>query len=243
MIPRISLHEHPGCCHPDKEKIWSWNQDNEGLFVIVHGLHGSPAFSSAIYKERIEKKHPGKYEVKVPYITKQGDCSLEDAAEPVLEMVKDYIEKNPGKPVNLIGTSNGGRIIGYIETHLREQDVHIRVTGLAGVFFGSDSMKTLAKTGIAGRLFSKPIARDLQTGSETAKKLITAMQQEVLKGSRAFKFYATNGDLQIPNFSSCLPLIEGAEYELTLGQDHVSLGSAVCDQVLQEHYQWMDSLK
>ena len=40
---------------------------------------GSPAFSSLVYKENIETSHPGEYEVKLPYVLKQGNCPLEEA--------------------------------------------------------------------------------------------------------------------------------------------------------------------
>jgi hypothetical protein len=242
-IPKISIYTHPDCCSPHKEDTWDWKEENEGLFVVIEGLKGDPAISSLVYKEKIEKAHPGKYEVKVPYIVKQGDCSLKQAAEPILKMVKDYIQKNPGKPVNLIGTSNGGRIIGYVESHLRDEDVHIRITGIAGVFFGSRRIDALSKLGLASLVFDEQLIKELQVGSKTAKELILAMQEKVNLGSRSFKFYATNGDLQIPNFSSCFPKIEKAEYELVLGQDHISLNTAICPQVLEEHYRWMDSLK
>jgi predicted alpha/beta-fold hydrolase len=239
--PRISLSDHPDCSRPDIKPV-TWKENSEGLFVVIHGLAGSPAFSSLVYREQIEKAHPGKYEIQTPYVRKLGNCSLEEAADPILSMVRDYIEKNPGKPVNLIGTSNGGRISGYIESKLRDTDVNIRVTGIAGVFFGSLSMNILDKTRIGSLLFKKEVVKDLKTGSTRAMDVITDMQKPVTTGSRSFKFYATANDLNIPNFSSCFPRIKDATYELITGQDHISISTAICPQVLLESYEWMDSL-
>lgn len=187
------------------------NPDNKGLVVFIHGLNSTPKIGSELYKKEIETQADGEFEVWVPKVPEQGNCSLEKASKPILEMVRKYIETNPGKPVQLIGHSNGGRIAAYIETHLRDTEVDIRMTGIAGVFFGSDAMNLYKKTGTAHLLLSRAILEDLQTASKTSKKLIEDMSEPVTIGSREYTFYASVNDLAIPNFSSCLPRINQNE--------------------------------
>ena len=236
----IAPFDHPDCCRPEKERNWEWKKDNEGLFVLVHGWMGSPAFSSLVYYEKLEKSNPNKYEIKVPYVINKGNCSLKEAADPILAMVQDYIKKNPGKPVNLIGTSNGGRIVGYIDSALKDTDVHIRITGIAGAFFGSKTLTNLNKYGLANYL-PQVVVEELSQGSSKARNLIESMQKVPTQGSRSYKFYATNGDIVIQPEDS-FPKIKGADYELVVGQDHTSLGVSICDKVLKEHLEWMQSL-
>lgn len=187
------------------------NTNNKGLVVFIHGLNSTPELGRNLYKKEIENQARGEFEVWVPSIPKQGNCSLEEAAKPILEMVEKYIETNPGKPVQLIGHSNGGRIAAYIETHLRDKEVAIRMTGIAGVFFGSEVINLYKKTGAAHLFLSHHILKDLQTNSQKSKQLINDMRKEVTIGSREYTFYTTVNDLAIPNFTSCLPNIEQNE--------------------------------
>jgi hypothetical protein len=178
----------------------------------------------------------------VPYVPHRGNCSLKEAAEPILAMVEDYIEKNPGKPVILIGTSNGGRIAAYIETKLRHLNVAIRVAGIAGAFFGSTQMNLLKTLGIAPLFLKSVVIEELEAASLTARQLIEEMRRPVVVGKRSYEFYATANDLYIPNFSFCFPKLAGAKYHLLKGYDHVSLAGRVCRQELKRSFAWMDGL-
>jgi hypothetical protein len=218
----------------------SWKEDNQGLFMIIPGLSEKPHFFSISYLEQIEKDHPGKYEIRVPNVVNTGNCSLEDAAEPILKTVLDYIEKNPGKPINLIGTSNGGRIAAYIETHLRNKHVSIRLTGIAGIFFGSQLMTQADRFYVTRLLFHPEIVEDFKEGSAKAQELIQKMQEPLLIGERSYEFYATANDSMIPNFSSCFPNLPEARYHLLTGQDHASLGSSIQSEELARAYSWME---
>jgi hypothetical protein len=242
LVPRISLYANTACCTPNGEKQ-SWNPDNRGLFVVLHGLKGSPVYAAVTYQEKIHKLHGNKYEVRVPFVPKKGNCSLTEAADPILAIVLDYIEQNPGKPICLIGTSNGARIAAYIETRLRHLNVNIRVTGIAGVFYGSSSMNTIASLNIAQLVLHPSVIADLMVGSDTSKSLIEAMQAPLETGTRTYEFYATVNDAYIPNFSSCFPVVPNAKYNLHSGQDHKSLQVAVRDEELQRAFVWMDSMQ
>ena len=220
----------------------TWTQDNRGLFVVIHGLYGTPQVDAFLYGGQVEKAVFYTYEVRAPFVPDVGNCPLEKAAAPILSMVRDYIEKNPGKPVHLIGHSNGGRIAAYVETQLRDVAVDIRVTAVAGVFFGTSHMTQLSTVGMVPSFLDKTIVEDFQEGSQASIELITHMKEPITKGTRSYEFYASANDLHIPNFSSCFPLVNqdsSPEYHLVTGQDHASLLSAVSPEVIKNSRQWM----
>lgn len=211
------------------------NIDNKGLIVFIHGLNSTPETGRNLYKKEIENQAKGKFEVWVPSVPKQGNCSLEEAAKPILEMIEKYIETNPGKPVQLIGHSNGGRIIAYIETHLRNKEVDMRITGIAGAFFGSKLINLYTPIGTTNFFFSPHILRDLKTDSKKSKELINEMRKEVTIGSREYTFYATVNDLAIPNFTSCLPNIQQNEKcHVLKGCGHSDIQKVVCKKEIEK---------
>ena len=211
------------------------NTENKGLIVFIHGLNSSPHTGRNLYKKEIENQTNGEFEIWVPTVPKRGNCSLEEAAKPILEMVKKYIETNPGKPVQLIGHSNGGRIAAYVETHLRDKEVDMRVTGIAGVFFGSDLITLYKRTGTAHLFLCRPILQDLKTGSEKSKELINNMRKEVTVGSREYTFYTTIDDVAIPNFTSCLPnIMQNEKCHILIGCGHSDIQEIICEREVKK---------
>ncbi len=237
MAPKILSNQH--CTLP--EETYHWDKEKKGLFVILHGLKGSPIFSPASYRDQIEKEFPGKYEIKVLYVPDAGNCPLKKAAEPFIEMVRDYVEANPGKPVTVIGTSNGARIAGAIDCATRDKEVNMRIVGIVGAFFGSRTMSIADHLGLAKWFFDADVVDELKEGSDVAKKLIQDMQAPVEKGSRCYDLSASENDLLIPNTDGCFPRLKNAEYHLENGFDHVSLAGHIQNSVLQRAYLWMDN--
>jgi hypothetical protein len=82
---------HKSYCIPSGENN-DWKENSSGLFVFLTGLKGHPVWA-APYLAQIEKERPN-IEVRLPHIPHEGDCSLDEATQPVLDMVKDYIQKN-----------------------------------------------------------------------------------------------------------------------------------------------------
>jgi hypothetical protein len=95
----------------------SWNanerRDSAGLCLLLHGMNASRKQWEK-YTRQFPKDFPHMDYLAGP-VFKAGNCSLEEAAEPFIEVVEDYLRKFPGKPLILIGTSNGSRIASYIE--------------------------------------------------------------------------------------------------------------------------------
>ena len=218
----------------------TFNTDKEGLIVYIHGLGSNPKIGESLYAQEIEKQAPNKYDIWVPNVVKKGNCSLEEAATPILERVRKYIEENPGKPVQLIGHSNGGRIAGYIDTHTRDMNVNMRVTGIAGVF-GGTNIVTLGKVlGLANFFICKTLASELKTNSKVCKELVQGMREKVENGSRTYTFYTTIDDIAIPNYNSCLPKINQNEEHITkAGCSHNSIQTAVLKEEIRKIVDFM----
>lgn len=216
------------------------NENSEGLIVYIHGLVSDPVIGKSLYAQEIEKREPGKYTILVPNVPKKGNCSLEEAATPILEIVRKYIKENPGKPVQLIGHSNGGRIAGYIETHTRDLDVNMRVTGIAGVFEGTNIVNIGNIFNLTNVFISPVLANELKTNSKVSKKLINDMRQKVENGSRKYTFYTTVDDLAIPNYTSCLPKInQKEEYIIKTGCSHSSIQRAINKEEIEKVLKFM----
>ncbi len=136
-FPTPLLNTDDGKYHyPDADLPWAKAESSKGLFLCIPGLNGHPAD----YKKYINKfvqDFKGCH-VCVLSIAKFGNCALEISASPVLELVEKYLQKFPGNPVTIIGTSNGGRIAQYVESRLNPERVtKLSIVTLAGVHFGT----------------------------------------------------------------------------------------------------------
>lgn len=235
------FNQSPSYCIPSGDRN-QWREKNSGLFVFITGLKSHPTWAGP-YLSKIQEDRPD-MEVRIPHVPHNGDCSLEEASKPIASMVRDYIEKNPGKRVCLIGLSNGGRIAGRCETMLRDVDAAIRVTGIAGLYFGSKRMEDLTHLKIAPLIYSTAVMEEFKVASVVARNLIDAMRSPMPKGkeeNRSYEFYATTNDWHIPNFSSCLPILgKGERHNLLTGHSHMSIAGAVCRTELERAYAWMD---
>ena len=130
----------------DLSKI-QWNSDSEGLCLYVHGFRGSSRTWHK-YLKYMGKNHP-KIDCLAPSVPMTGNCSLEDAADPILAIVEDYLKKHPGRPVRFVGTSNGGRILAYIETELdpeRLKNSNLSFVSISGVYSGTKIVNLLKRT-------------------------------------------------------------------------------------------------
>jgi len=226
---------------------YCWKDNTVGLYVVVHGLMGTPKFSALSIANYIHEHYPNEYEILVPIVPHKGNCSLDEAVKPILNMVIEYIKRNPGKPIHLIGSSNGGRIVAKIELELRRSNPEtlIKVTGVGGVYYGSNAMAYLKSMGLASRILHPDVITSLTTGSDQAISLIDDMQ--ISNGFNAFnryyEFYGTANDWYIPNIDSCFPNLDSTHnvvyHPLITGVDHVLLGHFIADKIIEDSVIWM----
>jgi len=194
---------------------WNTSRPNksQGLNLCIHGLNGSPLHWTRFSKQ-MKKEHP-EMDTLTPHVTLKGNCPIEIAAEPLLTIVEDYLKKHPGHPVNIIGTSNGGRIAAYIESRLDPtlmQGVSLTITSIAGVHYGTTVIDLLKKIGLLR--FAKidaELAKDFEWGSKTAQKLHSDWREKQLVWQQEdcnvrHLFCASTEDEQVQNNAASLPL-------------------------------------
>ncbi|HAB98854.1 MAG TPA: hypothetical protein DCE71_03420 [Parachlamydiales bacterium] len=218
-----------------------WNPESKGLCVMVHGLSANPTTWNLQFDQL--RNHPD-IDTFAPVVTKAGFCSLEEAADPILPVILDYAEKNPKKPICLIGTSNGSRICTYLETLMRDKapSTPVKVSTIAGIHFGSSLMNHLNWLGLA-KFFMPPVLREeLPYGNKKAQELLARVREPLGQeaAERAYEFFATPDDLIVPDLESSLPALnKGEVYHILPGHSHCSLPGAIAKKQIALCVEWI----
>ena len=222
-----------------------WNQNNSGLYIVIHGLFGSPktvGYKIAKIVGEINKNKINPYEIILPNILNKGNCSLATASEPLLNLLIDYIQTYSLNPIHIIGVSNGSRIASWIEAKLRDRVANIRITAIVGAYDGSTMITNYGSYGLQYILDSSIISNFTQNSYENTN-LKQLMRTPIKYGSRHYEFYTTANDWYIPNFDSTQPkqiVVTSVEYhELDTNYDHVSLGWYKAEQIMENSIKWM----
>lgn len=207
-------------CYLDKEKL-EW-QENEGLILLIHGLLGHPSHWVGHVEEI--KKGSINFLINAPFVFKQGNCSLEEAAGPILEIAKQYILDNPGKPICIFSASNGARISNYIDIHLREYNVNMIISSIAGAHLGSKKMNFINQVPIIRSFFDENLRSELSYESDHAKDMIESLRRKIGMGTREYYFFASTEDYLVTPYTSSLPnLFQKEKYFLIHGEGHGSI--------------------
>lgn len=218
-----------------------WGKESEGLIVLLHGLFNDPA---AWYTQlAILKKHQ-RVDVFAPIVPKRGICSLVQAAEPILPTLIDYAKTHPGRPICLLGVSNGSRIAMWLEVQLREKAPQspVFVSTIAGIHFGSSRIDLLDNWGIARSICPKELREELKYGSVKARQILEEVKTPLPPecAPRRYEFYATTEDLSIPEMNSSLPKLgKGEEFHVFHGESHESIVARVAEQQIDACLQFI----
>ena len=217
-----------------------WKEDSEGLYLLVHGLKGHPSAWDGHLK-RLKKAHP-EADIRLPKVPFAGNCPLEKCADPLLDLVRDYIVSNPGKPVCLIGLSNGARIVSHIEINLRRYPTPIKVSTIAGALYGSRTMDLLHKYRLSKYLFNPELVEELRYGSKKARTLLDKMRQDTASAERDYEFYSSTEDSVIAPYTAALPVLgKGEKHYVCHAENHNSIVDAVAKQQIASCVTWMKS--
>lgn len=225
---------------------WTGANKSDGLYLFIHGLRGSPTDWDR-YAEEVMQKDPVAH-VFVPHVAAKGNCALEVAGGPLLEVVCNYLQKFPGRPIYLIGTSNGGRIATYIETHLDPAvlgNSSLKVASLSGVHNGTLLVNRIRKMGLSRLLrLDRVLEEEFVFGGRAAQGFMQAWQekQRVWRQqdqSVRHLFCATTEDEQVRRLSSSLPNSQDrwTEHKISSGHSHTSIVDALRGQVIE----WIQS--
>jgi len=231
------MHSHSQPCGQQIE----WKQNSQGLVVLLHGLRNDPA---AWFSQLSLLKEHAAIDVFAPIVPHRGLCSLEEASSPILPAIEDFAQKNPGKPICLLGVSNGSRITTWLETRLRQTRpaAPVLVSTIAGVHLGSSRMNLLDKLHLASYFYPSVLGNELRYNSDTARKLLEEVRAPLpfSCAPRSYEFYATTDDVSVPDLDSSLPQIgKGEECYILHGQSHDSIVTAVADKQIGTCVDWI----
>lgn len=224
--------------YPTCDESIQWQKESKVLYVLIHGYKGHPSVWNNHIREL--KKTPD-VDVFAPFVPNKGNCRLEKAAQPILNKILDYMRKYPGKPICLIGLSNGSRIATWLEVQLRSisPQTPIRVSTVAGIHFGTSLMNLVSKFKILHWFVKKCIREELAHGSQKACQIL----DEVLKPSpnivRAYEFWGSTEDYHVPCLGSSLPLLNKNESHFVVhGYGHNSILRGIYKQQLLNCESW-----
>lgn len=229
------------------QKTLPWNQietqESGGLCLLLHGMNASRK-QWETYSRQFPKNFPQAHLV-IGNVYRAGNCSLEAAGNPFIEVVENYLAKFPGKPIVLIGTSNGARLASYIETQIKPQllqNCKLTVFSIAGVHGGTTLMDLTHKICCAKVLRHHPeIKKELSFHSEKSIKLITSLQERqkvwALQDTKASHyFFATTEDEKVRPLGSSLPYLESTpfqNYRIVVGESHETIVDSVQSEIFE----------
>lgn len=214
--------------------------ESRGLVVFVHGLRSFPE----VWSSQLSLLDQKPVDIFAPHVPEKGMCSLEKAVAPIYPIIRDYAQKNPQKPISLIGHSNGSRIVSLMDKYLREDAPQspVRVSAIAGVIFGSSRMDQIDSFGIASYFYPQ-ITNELKYGSRVARALLEGLAAPLPDccAPRSYEFFATPEDLSVPDLDSSLPLLnKGESYHLIPGHSHNSIIAAVAEDQIRACLEWIN---
>lgn len=221
----------------------NWKENSNGLYVLIHGLLSSPKFKGRKFVKEINKKGHN-YDILLPNLIDSGNNSLDIITEPLYILINDYINKNPGKPIHLIANSNGCRVASLIEIKLRDLDVNMKITSIAGAYNGSSNIDRFPH--ILDIFLKETVINELSTNSEVNMNLIKLMNDTPIKGKRFYDFYCTLNDWYIPNIDDCYPKLKNHENltikynDVNFGYDHVGLSWYLSKEIISSD-NWMEN--
>lgn len=190
--------------------------ESENMMVFLHGLKSYPGVW-APYLASLPKDDSISYIV--PPIHNRGNCSVKDAAQPILEFLQPHISRH----ILLVGHSRGAVIAGYIERHLQAK--RIDLISIAGPHGGNRHMTN------SGDL-CEALVEEGRYLSRFAIEQIQIWQKLPNRGWRSF--FATADDQRIHPIHTCFPNVPNSEYILLENTSHTAIIETVRTAVLSK---------
>jgi hypothetical protein len=222
-----------------------WNdphcKDSDGLCLFLHGLKASAKQWEA-YTRQFSTHFPNTHYI-AGSVFERGNCFLEEAGDPFIELIEDYLQKFPGKSIILIGTSNGSRIASYIEVNLKPEllkNSQLKVFSIAGVHGGTVLIDLAHRMGCAGMLGLHPaITSDFSCNSERTLSLVSQWRErqkiwQVQRTEVSHHFFITTEDELVRPLSSSFPRLKLTpleNYHVVHGESHETIVDGVQPQI------------
>ncbi len=217
--------------------------DRSGLVVAFHGLNGQPSvWNGHLAKFEKYREEGAKIDLFAPPLPKRGHHSFDDPEmKPIYDQVRAWVAANPGKPLTILGQSNGSRFAAHLEQLLRDEfpntSVHVSLTG--AILYGTsliDRIKSVVP----------PSLKTLSSGSAASQKLLESVRQPLQEGvaKRKYTMYAPTIDSHVWERGSSLPILSTnneieEEHYLVSGYGHNSIVDSVVDEQVAKAWYWM----
>ncbi|MCB1117780.1 MAG: hypothetical protein KDK50_04275 [Chlamydiia bacterium] len=227
-----------------KDHKCEWKSNTKALIVLIHGLRSDPvAWNSQLNLLKEQEQ----IDVFAPVVPNRGMCSLKSASNPIFKKLKDYANTNPGKPICIMGVSNGSRIATHLEVKLRKHApaTPVRVSTIAGVHLGSSRMGLVKALGLAKFFYPTELMDELSYKSKCSVTLLNRVKTQLPEAcaKRSYEFFATTEDQSVPDLDSSLPSLNLKEKIWILhGHSHDSIVPAVANQQVKGCIDWIGSL-
>ncbi|MEM1283630.1 MAG: hypothetical protein AAGG81_08760 [Chlamydiota bacterium] len=228
---------------------WSNSESSEGLYLFAPGLDAPTRSWGPLIKEIIDKD-PEAHCV-LPNLVEKGDASIEKVGQPLVDIVRNYLQKFPKKPIHLLGTSRGGQLIAYIEKELESEKMVGRdlfVVCVAGVIYGTKNIDWQSEEGFLNRVaklkHNEETLEELSWGNEKVRNLVQELQKKqkvwAKNNTKAKHLFVGTVNDELVTYTSSLPFLDGdVTYELLRGETHVSIVSNSSEIILQ----WFEDKK
>ncbi len=212
--------------------------ETPGLILFLHDL-GSSSWQWRYVVDSF-RETPEFYDYKfwVPDLNYTGTCQLAllETVRSVSNGLTDFAMKNPNAFVYLIGTSNGARMAGMIETQFDVQtfkNIHLRFVSISGFFGPSDLARNFDSIGALKYMGYPEFIRDELVKDECHEDFLSSWnkRQKIWNDLRIdvrHIFYASvDNERLYPVSKTSFPKLQSCnadtEYILVTGWDHYSL--------------------
>jgi len=232
------------CGRSENYNVKISEKPSEGLICMFHGLKAHPSQHDRI-RDALVADHGEMVTYYQPHVEKAGNGKRSEIVQPHLAEVIKWTENNPGKPVCLIGISNGVLLSSEIAIALKDLEIPVKVFGIAGPVFGTTMMNkpeaSLAAQEEWNSLLqsklpmigghSAEVINEMSWGGAPAKDLIDRIRIAADQGV-SFEFCATSDDSKVTPATSGLPsLVNGAKYHVFSGEGHSSIADAAIPRI------------
>lgn len=221
----------------------TWKKNSECLQVFIHGLSTHPSDWDA-HITALEQSHKNdqsrSVDTLIPFVYRKGQCSLEEAAAPILWRIKQYRDEHPNKPIILSGFSNGGALVLYLAQELKKTEPQrpIMVTTIAAPLLGTQASSKIQTAQKKLKKYNSEVQERLAFGSTEALKLLDSTPKDV-----QILCYGGREDMHVTPLASAVPSIEGAERRVISGVMHHSILDHVAEEHIEATLNWVDSQK
>lgn len=188
------------------------------LIVFAHGLQSNPK-QFTWHVDALREAVPGAA-LWIPKLPKLGDAPLDELVETIYVPTRRWMLANPGKPIVLIGTSNGGRIMLEVSTQLSAAPPaapnSILLVSIAGAIGGSKLLALGNTLGVTRLMFSPALRNELEWNSQCVNDLVDRAAEASKQRVVQYLFIGATAELetQLATSLAPFPILNGDQWNV-----------------------------